>query len=71
MLSITFLGADFFTGENQKKNCYGKHFKSERNLTNMCRSKDRVPYDLVSGVVYEYTREIDAIFPIMVRQGDT
>ena len=46
-------------------------FKSERNLSNMCRFKYRVPYDLVSGVVYEYTREIDAIFPIMVRQGDT
>ena len=29
-------------------------FKSERKLSNMFRFKDRVPYDLVSGVVYEY-----------------
>ena len=30
-------------------------FKSERKLSNMFRFKDCVPYDLVSGVVYEYT----------------
>ena len=30
-------------------------FKSERKLANMFRFKDRLPYDLVSGVVYEYT----------------
>ena len=30
-------------------------FKNERKLSNMFRFKDRVPYDLVSGVVYEYT----------------
>ena len=29
-------------------------FKNERNLSNMFRFKDCVPYDLVSGVVYEY-----------------
>ena len=30
-------------------------FKNERKLSNMFRFKDCVPYDLVSGVVYEYT----------------
>ena len=30
-------------------------FKSKRKLSNMFRFKDSVPYDLVSGVVYEYT----------------
>ena len=30
-------------------------FKSERKPSNIFRFKDRVPYDLVSGVVYEYT----------------
>ena len=30
-------------------------FKNERKLSNMFRFKDRVPYNLVSGVVYEYT----------------
>ena len=30
-------------------------FKNERKLSNMFRFKDRVPYDLVSDVVYEYT----------------
>ena len=30
-------------------------FKNERKLSNVFRFKDRVPYDLVSGVVYEYT----------------
>ena len=30
-------------------------FKSERKLSNMFRFKYRVPYDLVSDVVYEYT----------------
>ena len=30
-------------------------FKSERKLPNMFRYKDRVLYDLVSGVAYEYT----------------
>ena len=30
-------------------------FKSERKLSNMFRLKDYVPYDLVSGAVYEYT----------------
>ena len=30
-------------------------FKNERKLSNMFRFKDRVPYDLVSGVVHEYT----------------
>ena len=30
-------------------------FKNERKLSNMFRFKDRVPYDSVSGVVYEYT----------------
>ena len=30
-------------------------FKSERKFSNMFIFKDRVPYDLVSGVVYEYT----------------
>ena len=29
-------------------------FKSQRKLSNMFRFKDRVPYDLVSDVVYEY-----------------
>ena len=29
-------------------------FKSGRKRSNMFRFKDRVPYDLVSGVVYEY-----------------
>ena len=37
----------------------------------MSRFKDGVPYNLVSGVVYEYTRVVDAILPIMVRQRDT
>ena len=30
-------------------------FKNERKLSNVFRFKDRVSYDLVSGVVYEYT----------------
>ena len=30
-------------------------FKRERKLSSMSTFKDRVPYDLVSGVVYEYT----------------
>ena len=30
-------------------------FKSERKLSNIFRFKDRVPYNLVPGVVYEYT----------------
>ena len=30
-------------------------FKSRRKLSNMFRFKDHVPYNLVSGVVYEYT----------------
>ena len=30
-------------------------FKSERKLSNMFRFKDRVPYDLVPGAVYECT----------------
>ena len=30
-------------------------FKNEKKLSNMFRLKDRVPYYLVSGVVYEYT----------------
>ena len=30
-------------------------FKSGSKLSNMFRFKDRVPYDLVSGVVHEYT----------------
>ena len=30
-------------------------FKNKRKLSNMFRFKDCVPYDLVSGVVYEYT----------------
>ena len=46
-------------------------FKSERKLSNMFRFKDGVSYNLVSGVVYEYTRVVDAILPIMVRQRDT
>ena len=29
-------------------------FKNKRKLSNMFRFKDLVPYDLVSGVVYEY-----------------
>ena len=29
-------------------------FKNERKLSNMFRFQDRVPCDLVSGVVYEY-----------------
>ena len=32
-------------------------FKNERKISNMFRIKDRVPNDLVSGVVYEYTGE--------------
>ena len=34
----------------------------------MFRFKDQVPYDLVSGVVYEHTCVIDAFLTIMVRQ---
>ena len=30
-------------------------FKNDRKLSNMFKFKDRVPYNLVSGVVYEYT----------------
>ena len=30
-------------------------FKNARKISNIFRFKDRVPYDLVSGVVYEYT----------------
>ena len=30
-------------------------FKSKRRLSNMFRFKDWVPYDFVSGLVYEYT----------------
>ena len=30
-------------------------FKGERKLSTMFRFKDRVPYDLVSVVIYEYT----------------
>ena len=31
-------------------------FKSQRKLANVFRFKDRLPFDLVSGVVYKYTR---------------
>ena len=30
-------------------------FRSERKLSNIFKFKDRIPYDLVSGVVYKYT----------------
>ena len=30
-------------------------FKSQRKLASVFRFKDRLPYDLVSGVVYKYT----------------
>ena len=30
-------------------------FKSQRKLANVFRFKDRLPFDLVSGVVYKYT----------------
>ena len=30
-------------------------FKSQRKLSNVFRFKDRLPFDLVSGVVYKYT----------------
>ena len=64
MLGIILFGVDFFKSQNQKRNAmkgslnYCKHqviFKSKRKLSNMFRFKDRVIYDLASGVVHEYT----------------
>ena len=44
-------------------------FKSQRKLSNVFRFKDRLPFDLVSGVVY--IRVVDEILSIMVRRIDT
>ena len=45
-------------------------FKSQRKLANVFRFKDRLPSDIVSGVVYNIRVE-GAILPITVRQIDT
>ena len=45
-------------------------FKSQRNLSNVFRFKDRLPYELISRVVYNFS-VVDAILPILVRQIDT
>ena len=44
--------------------------KSERKLSNIFRFKDRVPYNLVSGMVMN-TLVVESVLPIMVRQRDT
>ena len=64
MLSITLFGADLFKVRTKIRNAmkgtlyYCKLqviFKSERKVSNMFRFKDRVPYDLVPRLIYEYT----------------
>ena len=54
----------FLTNKNQNKEIFQRHlnccklqilFKSQRKFANVFRFKDRLPFDLVSGVVYKYT----------------
>ena len=45
----------FIVSTSLEKKQLQAFFKRERKLSNMFRFKDRVPYNLVSGVAYEYT----------------
>ena len=45
-------------------------FKTQKKLANVFRFIDRLPFNLVSGVIYEYLCE-GAILPVTVRRIDT
>ena len=45
-------------------------FKNQRNLSNIFRVKDCLPYEAISRVIYKFS-VVDAILPLMVRQIDT
>ena len=45
-------------------------FKNQKNLSNVFRFKDCLPYEVISSVIYKFS-VVDAILPLLVRQIDT